>query len=124
MNISKEARAAIADGVVKLEREFYGRGPSSVRVSVGTGDLSVVTVLSVDSLTAMDRTLVEREEWTAVAQHHRALHRVTMNDFCEMVAGIVGRGPSAYLAQVDPTTGYAVRVFVFDIESEQDETGD
>ncbi len=120
MNISKEARASIADGVVKLEREFYGRGPSAVRVSVGTGDLFVVTVLSVDSLTAMDRTLVERAELAAVAQHHRALNQATSRDFCEMVADVVGRGPSAYLAQVDPTTGYAVRVFVFDIEAEPD----
>lgn len=116
MHISKEARATIADGVVRLEREFYGRGPSSVRVSIGTGDLSVITVLSVDSLTAMDRTLVERAELAAVAQHHRALHQVTADDFCGMVAEVLGQPPSAYLAQVDPTTGYAVRVFVFDIE--------
>ena len=113
MNISKETRAAISEAVVKLEREFYGRGPSSVRISVATGDLSVITVLSVDSLSTMDRTLAERNKIDAVVAHHQALHDVTADDFCTMVGDLVGRNPDSYLSQVDPTTGYAVRVFVF-----------
>ena len=32
--MSREQRAAIGEAIVRLERQFYGRGPSSVRVSV------------------------------------------------------------------------------------------
>ncbi len=118
MDISKEQRSAIGEAVVKLERDFYGRGPSSVRVSIGTGDLHVITVLSVASLSAMDRTLAERAKIDAVVRHHQALHEVTAEDFCEQVAAIVGQYPDSYLAQVDPVTGYAVRVFVFTRDGE------
>lgn len=113
MEIAGEQRSAIGEAVVKLERDFYGRGPSAVRVSVGTGDLSVITVLSVDSLSAMDRTLADRGEIDAVVAHHQALHDATAPDFCTAVEALVGREPDAYLSQVDPATGFAVRVFVF-----------
>jgi hypothetical protein len=41
------------------------------------------------------------------------VHQATSTEFCGEVEKIVGRRPSAYLAQLDPETGYAVRVFVF-----------
>ena len=117
MEISNEDRAAVGETVVKLERDFYGRGPGSVKVSIGGGDLSVITVLSVDSLSAMDRTLIDRDRRSAVVSHHQAVNDATADDFCDAIADIVGRGVDSYLAQVDPSTGYAVRVFVFDSDS-------
>lgn len=113
MNITKEQRAAVGEAVMKLERDFYGRGPSSIRVSVSDSAPEVITVLSVDSLTAADRTLVERGSVEAVSAHHRAVHEATGADFCSAVEDTVGQRPDAYLAQVDPATGYAVRIFVF-----------
>lgn len=112
--IDREQRAAIADAVTRLERDFYGRGPSSVRVTASEGVPVIVTVLSLDTLTTSDRTLVERGVVSAVTTHHEALHAATSEDFRREVAAIVGSSPSAYFAQVDPHTGYAVRVFVFD----------
>ena len=113
MEISREQRAAIGEAVVRLEREFYGRGPRSVRVSVSDGDPHTVTVLSIDSLTAMDKTLSGRNLRSAVVSHHQALHEATADDFLGEIDKIVGRRPSSYLSQVDPDDGYAVRVFIF-----------
>jgi len=113
MEITKEQRAAIAEVITKLERDFYGRGPTSVRVTVTTGDPELITALSTDRLTIMDRTLVNRGMVTEVIAHHQAVHQATSSEFCAGVAHIVGRQPSSYLAQLDPATGYAVRVFVF-----------
>jgi uncharacterized protein YbcI len=112
--IGREQRAAIGDAVTRLERDFYGRGPSSVRVSISEGTPTTITVLSLDTLTTSDRTLVDRGVVSAVTAHHEALHAATSEDFRGEVAAIVGTPPSAYFAQVDPNTGYAVRVFVFD----------
>ncbi len=112
--IDREQRAAIGEAVTRLERDFYGRGPSSVRVTASEGAPVVVTVLSLDTLTTSDRTLVDRGAVYAVTAHHEALHAATSDDFRAEVATIVGRSPSAYFAQVDPHTGYAVRVFVFE----------
>ncbi|MGH9095433.1 MAG: Na-translocating system protein MpsC family protein [Acidimicrobiales bacterium] len=113
MEITKEQRAAIAEIITKLERDFYGRGPTSVRVSVSNGDPEVITALSTDRLTTMDRALVNRGLVTEVIAHHQAVHLATSAEFCDGIAQIVGIRPSSYLAQVDPATGYAVRVFVF-----------
>lgn len=113
MNITKEQRAAVAEAVMQLERDFYGRGPTSVRVSISNGDPEVITALSIDTLTVMDRTLAERGRVPEVVAHHQAVHQATTEEFCDEIEDIVGRRPASYLAQVDPATGYAVRVFVF-----------
>jgi uncharacterized protein YbcI len=112
--IDRERRAAIGEAVTRLERDFYGRGPSSVRVTASEGSPAIITVLSLDTLTTSDRTLLDRGVVSAVTAHHEALHEATSDDFRSEVADIVGRSPTAYFAQVDPRTGYAVRVFVFD----------
>lgn len=117
MDITKEQRAAIAEGITKLERDFYGRGPTSVRVSISNGDPEVITALSIDRLTAMDRTLVNRDRVDQVVAHHQAVHGATSAEFCDEIERIVGRRPASYLAQLDPATGYSVRVFVFDSDA-------
>ncbi len=114
MDISREERAALGEAIVRLEREFYGRGPRSVRVSVSDADPDTVTVLSIDTLTTMDRTLSDRNMRAAVVAHHQAIHEVTAHDFLDEVQKILGRRPTSYLSQVDPDDGYAVRVFIFD----------
>lgn len=101
---------------MKLERDFYGRGPSLVRVSLSDSDPYVITVLSVDSLTAADRTLIEHDLISPVVAHHQAVHAATAEDFIHEIQSILGVTPDAYMAQVDPRTGYAVRIFVFEDE--------
>lgn len=113
MAIDRDQRAAIGETVTRLERDFYGRGPSSVRVTSSDGSPEMITVLSLDTLTTSDRTLVDRGVVSAVRAHHEALNEATQDDFRSEVGAIVGSAPDAYFAQVDPHTGYAVRVFVF-----------
>ena len=117
MELSRDQRAQLQEVIMKLERDFYGRGPSLVRVSVSDSAPHVITVLSVDSLTAADRTLTDRNLVAPVVAHHEAVHIATADDFVDEVETIVGLRPNAYMAQVDPRTGYAVRVFVFDEEN-------
>jgi uncharacterized protein YbcI len=116
MRITKAQRNAVAEKITSLERTFYGRGPRSVQVSVSDDDPISLTVLSIDTLTAADAVLGERGYVDAVVRHHEALHEATRADFLEAVETIVGSPVSAYLAQVHPTTGSAVRVFVFSPE--------
>ena len=113
MRITKAQRNAVAERVTSLERSFYGRGPRNVKVSVSDEDPVSLIVLSIDSLTVADAVLSERGHQGAVISHHEALHEATKQDFLDAVEEIVGASASAYLSQVHPTTGYAVRVFVF-----------
>ena len=113
MRITRAQRNAVAEKVTSLERSFYGRGPRNVKVSVSDDDPISLVVLSIDSLTVADAVLNERGHQEAVLRHHEALHEATRQDFLDAIEEIVGSPVSAYLAQVHPTTGYAVRVFVF-----------
>lgn len=113
MRITRAQRNAVAEKITSLERTFYGRGPRSVQVSVSDDDPVSLVVLSIDSLTIADVVLGERGHREAVIRHHEALHEATRADFLEAVEAIVGRPATAYLAQVHPDTGSAIRVFVF-----------
>jgi uncharacterized protein YbcI len=116
MRITKAQRNAVAEKITSLERMFYGRGPRTVQVSVSDDEPVSLIVLSIDTLTVADAVLGERGHTNAVIKHHEALHEATRLDFLEAVEGIVGESVSAYLAQVHPATGSAVRVFVFSSE--------
>jgi uncharacterized protein YbcI len=113
MRITRAQRNAVAEKITSLERTFYGRGPRNVQVSVSDDDPVSLVVLSIDSLTVADAVLGERGDREAVIRHHEALHRATRADFLEAIEAIVGATVTAYLAQVHPTTGTAIRVFVF-----------
>jgi uncharacterized protein YbcI len=113
VRITRAQRNAIAEKITSLERTFYGRGPRNVQVSVSDDEPVSLIVLSIDSLTVADAILGERGHREAVIRHHEALHEATRADFLEAVETIVGSPATAYLAQVHPTTGTAIRVFVF-----------
>jgi uncharacterized protein YbcI len=113
VRITRAQRNAVAEKITSLERTFYGRGPRNVKVSVSEDDPISLVVLSIDSLTVADTVLVERGHTDEVIRHHEALHEATRPDFLEAIESIVGSPVSAYLAQVHPKTGYAMRVFVF-----------
>jgi uncharacterized protein YbcI len=113
MRITRAQRNAVAEKITSLERTFYGRGPRNVQVSVSDDDPVSLVVLSIDSLTVADAILTERGHREAVIRHHEALHEATRPDFLEAIETIVGTPVTAYLAQVHPNTGTAIRVFVF-----------
>jgi uncharacterized protein YbcI len=116
MRITKAQRNAVAEEITSLARAFYGRGPRNVQVPVSDDQPVSLVVLSVDTLTVADSVPSERGHRDAVIKHHEA----TRQDFLEAVERIVGRTVTAYLAQVHPRTGYAVRVFVFSSEMPPD----
>jgi len=115
---------ATAPGITSLERTFYGRGSRNVKVSVSDDDPISLVVLSIDSLTVADAVLSERGHTDAVIRHHETLHEATRAEFLEAIEDIVGGPVSAYLAQVHPNTGYAVRVFVFSDLGDFDQPSD
>ncbi|HEY0450589.1 Na-translocating system protein MpsC family protein [Actinophytocola sp.] len=120
MRITRAQRNVVAEKITSLERTFYGRGPRNVQVSVSDDDPVSLIVLSLDSLTVADAVLRERGHREAVIRHHEALHEATRSDFLEAVEGVVGRPATAYLAQVHPDTGNAIRVFVFSDQMHED----
>jgi len=97
-----EMRAAISREMVRLQAEYYGKGPTRARTYI-VDDL-VVVVLE-ESFTRAEKTLAERGEREAI-QHIRRRFQQQMAD--------------SFTSVVEQITGRKVRVFLSDTHIEQD----
>src|ERR671912_1811021 len=97
-----EIRAAISKEIVRLQAEYYGKGPTRAKTYI-VDDL-VVVVLE-ESFTRAEKTLAERGEREAI-QHIR---RRFQQQMAESFRGVV-----------EQATGRKVRVFVSETDIEQD----
>jgi uncharacterized protein YbcI len=107
------ARSAIANAIVRLHAEHYGRGPTRARTHIG--DDFVLVVLE-DVLTTAERTLVAAGRGEHVIAARTAFDEVLRDRFAAAVELATGRRVRAFLSQtsVDPET--AVQVFLLERE--------
>jgi uncharacterized protein YbcI len=97
-----EMRAMISTEIVRLQAEYYGKGPTRAKTYL-VDDL-VVVVLE-ESFTRAEKTLVERGEREAI-EHIRRRFQQQMAD--------------AFTSVVEQTTGRTVRVFLSETNIEHD----
>jgi uncharacterized protein YbcI len=97
-----EMRAAISNQIVRLQAEYYGKGPTRAKTYI-VEDL-VVVVLE-ESFTRAEKTLVERGERDAI-EHIRRRFQQHMAD--------------AFTSVVEQATGRKVRLFVSETNIDQD----
>jgi uncharacterized protein YbcI len=97
-----ETRARISREIVRLQAEYYGKGPTKAKTYI-TEDL-VVVVLE-ESFTRAEKTLAQRGDGDAV-QHIRRRFQQQMAD--------------NFTSVVEQATGRRVRVFLSDTHIEQD----
>lgn len=115
MSESSQGRAgpstAISNGLSKLHRDYYGRGPDSVRTILGHDH--VVTFLE-DLYTPVERTLLEAGEDAAVYETRRAFHRAMKDRFVEVVERATGRKVRAFLSEVHIDPDISAEIFVLE----------
>src|SRR3954465_5107946 len=97
-----ETRARISREIVRLQAEYYGKGPTKAKTYI-TDDL-VVVVLE-ESFTRAEKTLAQRGDGDAV-QHIRRRFQQQMAE--------------SFTSVVEQATGRRVRVFLSDTDIEQD----
>jgi uncharacterized protein YbcI len=97
-----EMRAMISKEIVRLQAEYYGKGPTKAKTYI-VDDL-VVVVLE-ESFTRAERTLAERGERDAIQQIRRRFQQHMADSF---------------ISVVEQATGRTVRVFVSDTDIDQD----
>ncbi len=105
------ASAAISNGLSKLHREYYGRGPNSVRTIVGHDH--VVTFLE-DLYTPVERTLLEAGEMDAVIETRRAFQRAMRTRFVEDVERATGRKVRAFLSEASVDPDISAEIFMLE----------
>jgi uncharacterized protein YbcI len=108
------ARAAIANAIVRLHADHYGRGPTRARTHIA--DDFVLVVLE-DLFTAAERTLTARGRGEHVIAARAAFNEVLRDDLIAAVEQATGRRVRAFFCQtsVDPET--AVEVFLLEPEA-------
>lgn len=101
--------AAISSAIVKLVREYTGRGPTKARTYI-MDDL-VATILQ-DTLTMGERSLVRDGERELVLNTRKAFQRTMESEMIAVVERFSGRRVLAFLSDnhVDPDV--AVEAFV------------
>jgi uncharacterized protein YbcI len=101
-----EQLAAVTNGIVKLFRDYYGRGPTKAK-SYLLDDRIIVCVLE-DTMTKVEQTLVENGEGQKVRDVRLTFQEAMADEFMGVVTAIMGRKVIAYHSQMtlDPDIGF------------------
>jgi uncharacterized protein YbcI len=101
-----EKLAAVTNGIVKLFRDYYGRGPTKAK-SYLLDDRIVVCVLE-DTMTTVERTLAENGHSGQVRETRLKFQEAMAPEFMGVVTEAMGRGVVGYHSQltVEPDIGF------------------
>jgi uncharacterized protein YbcI len=112
------ASSVISNGLSKLHRDYYGRGPNSVRTVYGHDH--VVTFLE-DIYTPLEKTLVEAGETEPVVEVRRAFQRAMKDRFIAVVEEATGRTVRAFMSEVSLDPDISAEIFILDhVEADSD----
>jgi uncharacterized protein YbcI len=103
--------AAISNAIVRLHREYYGKGPT--RAKTHFVDDLVLVVLE-GGVTRVERTLFERGRASLIHDVRRTFQETMHDAFVSVVEEITGRKVRAFVSQFHIDPDLAVEVFFFD----------
>ena len=104
-----EIRAAISREMVRLQAEYYGKGPTRAKTYL-VEDL-VVVVLE-ESFTRAEKTLAERGEKEAIEHIRRRFQQQMADDFTSVVEQATGRKVRVFLSETDIDQDVSVETFL------------
>jgi uncharacterized protein YbcI len=104
-----EVRAMISKEVVRLQAEYYGKGPTRAKTYI-VEDL-VVVVLE-ESFTRAEKTLAERGEKDAIEHIRRRFQQQMADDFTSVVEQATGRKVRVFLSETNVDLDVSVETFL------------
>jgi uncharacterized protein YbcI len=104
-----ETRARISREIVRLQAEYYGKGPTKARTYI-VDDL-VVVVLE-ETFTRSEKTLAARGEGEAIQHIRRRFQQQMAEDFTSIVEQATGRKVRAFLSETDIEHDVSVETFL------------
>ena len=114
-----EMRSMISTEIVRLQAEYYGRGPTKAKTYI-VDDL--VVVVMEETFTRAERTLIEHGETEAVQHIRRRFQQAMKADFTELIEQATGRTVRAFLSETNLEADVAVETFLLG-EERTDMTG-
>src|SRR4051812_11080049 len=104
-----EMRATISKEMVRLQAEYYGKGPTKAKTYI-VDDL-VVVVLE-ESFTRAEKTLAERGEREAIQHIRRRFQQQMADSFTSVVEQATGRKVRVFLSETDIDQDVSVELFL------------
>jgi uncharacterized protein YbcI len=101
-----EALAAVTNGIVKLFRDYYGRGPTKAKSYI-LDDRILVCVLE-NTMTRVEKTLVDNGHGDKVREVRLVFQEAMAHEFKQCVRDTMGREVVTYHSQLtlDPDLGF------------------
>ena len=106
-----QVKAMIVSEIVRLHREFYGRGPTKARADM-TGDMLVV--LLEETFTPAEKTLIERGEADGIQDIRRRFQRAMEDQFVSIVEEATGRHVRSFFSDTDLHEDISIELFLLD----------
>ena len=104
-----EMRATISREMVRLQAEYYGKGPTRAKTYI-VDDL-VVVVLE-ESFPRAEKTLAERGEKAAIEHIRRRFQQQRADSFTSVVEQATGRKVRVFLSETDIDSDVSVETFL------------
>jgi uncharacterized protein YbcI len=102
---------AISQAVVRLMREYTGRGPTQARTTIHD---DIVTVVLRDTLLKAERSLAGNGQAQAVMNMRRRFQSTMQDDLVAAVTEHTGRSVEAFLSDNAVEPDIAVEVFILE----------
>jgi uncharacterized protein YbcI len=104
-----EMRATISNEIVRLQAEYYGKGPTKAKTYI-VEDL-VVVVLE-ESFTRAEKTLAQRGEREAIEHIRRRFQQQMVDEFTSVVEQATGRKVRVFLSETNIDEDVSVETFL------------
>lgn len=107
-----EELADATNGIVRLFRDYYGRGPTKAK-SYLLEDRYLVCVLS-DTMTTVERTLVQKGERDLVRRVRLCFQEAMSDSFHGVVEAAMGRRVVSYHSQLLTDVDVGIEFFILE----------
>ena len=104
-----ERRAWISKEIVRLQAEYYGKGPTKAKTYIFE---DLVVVVLEESFTRAEKTLAERGERDAIQHIRRRFQQQMADSFISIVEQATGRKVRAFLSETDIGQDVSVETFL------------
>jgi uncharacterized protein YbcI len=95
--ISRESLAAVANELVRLKAQYYGKGPTEAKAYMND---DVLVVVLKGGLTTVERTLLQAGDEALVRQVRLRFQEVMGQSFMDAVQRLTGQKVLTYMSQI------------------------
>jgi uncharacterized protein YbcI len=104
-----DVRAEISREMVRLQAEYYGKGPTRAKTHISD---DLVAVVLEETFTKAERTLVDRGEIESIQQIRRRFQQHMADEFTSVVEQATGRKVRAFLSETNLEHDVSVEIFL------------